>query len=280
MKHVVIVGLLIILSSCRQGQNLSGVAGNNADSTLADSLLQSSDSEWKYNSQDELNGLHWKSAKEYSDSIEKEYQALLKAMPQYKAYFDEEKKIWTEYQNMVRAVAQCEDHGSSSGMYVDDVLTQGITLREASFRSLLLHVRGKEVSFSKTTFTMEMIKDSYSAFVMSVSEDEYCENKPHYRNALRKEQSRWNMWMKTRTAISRKVDCSTRRYYDECTNILRRAKLIQLKNQNQTLGMTSQETLCCALPDGCSDKTLLEYPGFDKVWAKHCKFLDWYPKFE
>ena len=57
-------------------------------------------------------------------------------------------------------------------------------------------------------------------------------------------------------------------------------KLYQLKNQNQDLGMISGEVLKCALPEDCSDKALLDYPGFDIIWAKHCENLDWYPKFE
>ena len=53
-----------------------------------------------------------------------------------------------------------------------------------------------------------------------------------------------------------------------------------VKNQNQALGVTGHEPLDCILPDDCSDKALLEYPGFDKIWAKHCEDLDWYPKFD
>lgn len=42
--------------------------------------------------------------------------------------------------------------------------------------------------------------------------------------------------------------------------------------------MTSGEVMKCALPEDCSDKVLLEHPGFDKIRAKHCENLDWYPK--
>ena len=35
----------------------------------------------------------------------------------------------------------------------------------------------------------------------------------------------------------------------------------------------------CILPQDCSDKALLEYPGFDVVWARHEKNPDWFPKF-
>ena len=127
---------------------------------------------------------------------------------------------------------------------------------------------------------MAMIKDSYSSFIKAVGEDEYIDNKSQYQEALRKEQSCWDKWMETREIISNKLDEDTRRYYDECTNLVRRVKLLQVKNQNQALGMTGHEALDCILPDDCSDKALLEYPGFDKIWAKHDENSDWYPKFD
>ena len=71
-----------------------------------------------------------------------------------------------------------------------------------------------------------------------------------------------------------------KKVYDISTNQMLRTKLYQLKNQNQNLGMTSGEVMKCALPEDCSDRVLLEYPGFDKIWAKHIENLDWYPKFE
>ena len=125
-----------------------------------------------------------------------------------------------------------------------------------------------------------MIKDAYSAFIKAVGDDEYNDNKLHYQEALRKEQSCWDKWMEKREIISDKLDEDTRQYYDECTNLVRRVKLIQVKNQNQALGVTGHEPLDCILPDDCSDKALLEYPGFDKIWAKHCEDLAWYPKFD
>ena len=62
--------------------------------------------------------------------------------------------------------------------------------------------------------------------------------------------------------------------------MVKRFKLLQLKNQNQALGMCGHEVAECVLPEDCSDKVLLEYPGFDIVWAKHCEDTNWYPKFE
>ena len=165
-------------------------------------------------------------------------------------------------------------------MYVHDVLDLGIKLREVSFSKMAQHLRGERVSFSKTIFTPSMIADAYSAFIEAVGKDEYIEHKAQYQEALREEQKRFNEWMNCRFLTSQKMPPEIKSCYDNCTNMVRRTKLHQLKNQNQALGMCGHEVFDCVLPDDCSDKALLNYPGFDKVWAKHHENTDWYPKFE
>lgn len=86
--------------------------------------------------------------------------------------------------------------------------------------------------------------------------------------------------MECRRMNSEKLITNVRRIYDGCTNLMMREKLRQLKNQNNALGICSKDILDCVLPDDCSDKALLEYPGFDVVWAKHCKDPGWYPVFK
>jgi hypothetical protein len=281
LGNVLIAGLSIIWTSCNHGQTKSVVSAIcTNDSVQNDSLAQVSDDKYEYQDQRELNELHANLMIEYNDSIEKGFRTLQSTLPQYKEYFDKEKKAWMTYQEAVRIVASCEDHGSSTSMFIDDVLSQGIKLRETSFRHLLYHFRGEEVSFSKTTFTLAMIKDAYSAFIKAVGENEYNDNKLQYQKAIRNEQSYWDKWMETRETISNKLDKDIRIYYDECTNLVRRTKLLQVKNQNQALGLTGHEPLDCVLPDDCSDNALLKYPGFAKVWAKHCENTDWYPTFE
>lgn len=121
-----------------------------------------------------------------------------------------------------------------------------------------------------------MIADAYTSFMnagMDVESDDIKMQK-RYKASVRKEQKCWNEWMACRESISKKLPDNLRKIYDGCTNMTMRTKLLQLKNQNRNLGMTSGEMLKCALPDNCSDKTLLEYPGFDKVWKKHLNDLD------
>ena len=242
--------------------------------------MESKCDEIVYRDQAELNEIHGNWYFKYNDSIEKSFQELISVLPEYKNELLKEKAIWLNYQKAVRDVAGCEDHGSSTSMYVDDVLRQGVLLRETSCKKLLLHLKGECVYFSKTIFTYAMIKDAYSAYIKAIGEDECLENRPAYQEVLQKEQKFWNEWMYYRGVLSAKLPSNIKRYYDNCTNMVKRTKLLQLKNQNRALGMCGHEEAECVLPDNASDKALLKYPGFNIVWAKHCGNTDWYPNFE
>lgn len=266
--------MLIVACSCSN----HNVTTNNVDKNK-DSISEINQ-EYEYQDQRELNEHHATWMLEYNDSIEKEFQDLLSALPQYREIFDKEKKNWEKYQKVVREMANCEDHGSSTSMFIDDMLNQGISLREASFRNLQLHLRGKSVLFSKTTFTPEMISNAYSAFIKAVGDDDYNRFRAKYQEKLRKEQQLWDEWMKYRNQVSQKLPKEIKSVYEKCTNQMMRTKLIHLKNQNQGLGMIGSEVVGCILPENCTDKALVEYPGFDVIWAKHSENTDWYPKFE
>jgi hypothetical protein len=266
--------MLIVACSCSN----HNVTTNNVDKNK-DSISEINQ-EYEYQDQRELNEHHATWMLEYNDSIEKEFQDLLSALPQYREIFDKEKKNWEKYQKVVREMANCEDHGSSTSMFIDDLLNQGISLREASFRNLQLHLRGKSVLFSKTTFTPEMISNAYSAFIKAVGDDDYNRFRAKYQEKLRKEQQLWDEWMRYRNQVSQKLPKEIKSVYEKCTNQMMRTKLIHLKNQNQGLGMIGSEVVGCILPENCTDKALVEYPGFDVIWAKHSENTDWYPKFE
>lgn len=248
--------------------------------SIKSDLSKKGSEEKGYQSQAELNEIHYKWHTEYNDSIEKNFQKLISMMPEYANELNKEKDVWQKYQKAVREVADCEDYGSSTSMFVDDVLNQSVNLREASFCKLIKHLKGEGVLFSKTIFSSSMLSDAYAAYINAIGANNYIDNKVKYQEALRKEQKCWNEWMYCRASLSCKLPSEIKRFYDNCTNMVRRTKLLQLKNQNQALGMFGHEVVDCVLPDDCSDKALLNYPGFDKVWEKHCENTDWYPKFE
>ena len=268
MKRVVIAYLLIVLS-CNLGRTSNIASANVANFVLNDSQPQVAGNEYEQLTQMEMNDLCAEWLKNYKDSVEQEFQKLESIFPLYKEYFDMEKKAWMKYQEAVGNVANSVEHGSSWPMFFSAVMQQGIQLRETSFSHLLLRINGEMTSNSTTTFSMSMIKDAYSAFIKAVGKDEFIENKQRYQETLRKEQLCWEEWMATRENISKVLDLVTQKLYDECTNLVRRAKLIQVKNQNKALGMCGQDELDCVLPTDCTDQALLNYPGFDKVWEKY-----------
>lgn len=281
MKKIIYVVILIALTSCNQNKSNKTIADNaTGDSTMEESYQIDNDTIEPFQTQAEINEGCYNEYVANEDSVENEFQKLLEALPQYRKEFLKEKAIWEKYQKAVLEVSECEDHGSSTPMYVSAVLSQGTQIRGVPQHYLYLHNQGKDISYTKTTFTPQMIADAYSAYIKAVGNDEYLEQKTKYQESLRKEQKCWDDLLKCRKETSKLMTGELKKIYDISTNQMLRTKLHQLKNQNQDLGMISGEVMKCALPEDCSDKVLLEYPGFDKIWAKHCENLDWYPKFD
>ncbi len=281
MKKIIYVVILIALTSCNQNKSNKAIADNaTGDSIMEESYQTDNDTIEPFQTQAEINEACYNEYVANEDSVEKEFQKLLEVLPQYRKEFLKEKVVWEKYQKAVQEVSRCEDHGSSTPMYVSAVLSQGTQIRGVPQHYLYLHTQGKEIPNSKTTFTPTMIADAYSAYITAVGEDEYIEQKTEYQESLRKEQRCWDDLLECRKKTSQLLAGDIKKVYDISTNQMIRTKLYQLKNQNQDLGMTSGEVMKCALPEDCSDKVLLDYPGFDKIWAKHCENLDWYPKFD
>jgi hypothetical protein len=263
--------LTIFCSSCGN-KNVQG-SDDAVDSMNTETGLQENSTEEVFQSQADINVSYGNETTAYADSIEQDFQTLITALPKYKAEFNKEKAAWERYRDAVREVVGfvISEHGSSAPMYVCDVMCLTIDLRSASFRNLLLHVQQKPTSLSKTVFTDAMIAAAYPAFVKAVTPSENTDKNElkKFKSAILKEQKCWNEWMACRSSVSKILPDEIRKIYDGCTNMTRRTKLLQLKNQNCNLGMISGDIMKCALPDDCSDKALLEYPGFDKAWEKY-----------
>ena len=276
-KFILFVTLLLCI-----GWLISCPTNKKTASTFSqDTIVDKSDDvdEGDFQTQAEINEASGNASIEYRDSIEGVFQNLIALRPQYKDKLKKEKTYWDKYMEAVRDVAGYGNHGSSTPMYVADVINQGVQLREETLHDFYIHAKGETVFWNDTKFTTAMISDAYSAFIKAVGEDEYMEQKSELQVALQKEQKCWNEWMKCRESISKKLSSEDEVVYDVCTNLAYRTKLLQLKNQNQGLGMISDEIARCVLPapSQCSDNMILQYPGFDKVWAKHCENTDWYP---
>jgi hypothetical protein len=228
-----------------------------------------------------------KGYEKYKDRVEGEFQQLVEALPDYKNLFLSEKEKWENYHEAVLAMISLEDHGSSGTLNIMGALDQSVDLWSASFQNLLMYKQNKDVSFPHTKFTSRMIDDAYNAYINQEDEDWYnafSDNEKdgmvEHHKAIEYEWQLWNKWMAYRKTVSKSLPKDLRKIYDECTNLTMRTKLHQLKNQNAGLGLMSDDISDCLLPDSCSDKVLLEYPGLNIVLEKHSADLKWYPTFE
>ncbi len=213
--------------------------------------------------------------------VEKEFQQLISAHPGQEALFCKEKERWENYHEAVLAVAELEDHGSSGALYIVGTLEQSVDLWLASFQNLWLIEQSQDISFPKTVFTSRMIDDAYAAYIQQEDNDWsnfFSDNEKdgmeEHHKAIEHEWQLWNEWMGFRKTVSKSLPKDMRKIYDGCTNLTMRTKLLQLKNQNQGLGLINDYIDSCLLPDSCSDKELLDYPGFNVVLKKHSENLD------
>ena len=213
--------------------------------------------------------------------VEKEFQQLISAHPEQEALFREEKERWENYHEAVLAVAWLEDHGSSGALYIVGTLEQSVDLWLASFHNMWLIEQNQDISFPKTVFTSRMIDDAYAAYIQQEDNDWsnfFSDNEKdgmeEHHKAIEHEWQLWNEWMTFRKTVSKSLPKDMRKIYDGCTNLTMRMKLLQLKNQNQGLGLINDFIDSCLLPDSCSDKELLDYPGFNVVLKRNSDDLN------
>ena len=221
-----------------------------------------------------------KDYEKYKDRVEGEFQQLVEALPDYKNLFLNEKERWENYHEAVLAVAEFEDHGSSGALYITGVLEQSVDLWLASFHNLWLFDQNQDMSFSETIFTTRMIDDAYKAYFKQADgwARSYCfeekDGLKEHHDALVHERKRWDEWMSYRKTVSQPLPKDLRKIYDGCTNLTKRTKLHQLKNQNEGLGLINDYIDSCLLPESCTDRELLDYPGFNVVLKMHSEDLD------
>ena len=213
--------------------------------------------------------------------VEKEFQQFISAHPEQESLFREDKKRWEHYHEAVLAVSELEDHGSSGTLYIIGTLEQSVDLWLASFHNLWLYEQNQDIEFPKAAFTSRMIDDAYSAYIKQEDEDwynGYTDNEKdgmeEHHKAIENEWQLWNEWMAYRKTVSKALPKDLRGIYDGCTNLTMRTKLLQLKNQNAVCGIFGSGVWEHVLPDSCTDKELLEYPGFNVVWDQYLDSLD------
>lgn len=205
-------------------------------------------------------------AKQYEDSVNNVFSAFLKQMPEFKSLLEEERLVWEDYKvaayEAYRRINMNGFCGSTAPLgfcfFGEDIAKQFLVSFDTT-------------SVSHMTITNVMIKDEYSRFadygIARFSNngfmDEY--TLAEQQDALRAEQKAWEEWMMKREAISAKMAGVTKRRYDNCTNELKRMKLIQLKDQYQWYPIGCDDFFEHQLAPNCSDEELKAYSSFDQV---------------
>ena len=79
------------------------------------------------------------------------------------------------------------------------------------------------------------------------------------RCALKNDMRYWDKWMAERRKVSAQLPMPFKKVYDNCTNNLKRRKLIQIKSRYLGYGICSGFELDCILKKDCSDEELFNY---------------------
>ena len=213
--------------------------------------------------------------------VEGEFQQLVEALSDYKNLFIKEKEKWENYHDAVLAMISLEDHGQSGTLNIIGALNQSLDLWSASFHNLLLYKQNQDMSFTHTKFTSRMIEDAYQTFFEVATDNWYNpytddpnEGLEEYQATVSNERKMWNEWMKYRKIVAKALPKDMCEVYNGCTNLTMRTKLHQLKNQNEGLGLINDYIDSCLLPESCTDRELLDYPGFNVVLKRNSDDLN------
>lgn len=170
----------------------------------------------------------------------------------------------------------------------DDILLGGswwwFTLIEFMRECDQLNRDSKMVLFARLTQSTDtMVSYPYKVITKSAISAEYKKTE-HYlcyheltyeltdtiriHSLLNKDKAAWFRWMQARATVSASLTGNIKSDYDNTTNRMKRAKLIQLKNRFNGYGVMSNQMSECLLSDDCTDKELQEQ-DFEKRWDEY-----------
>lgn len=107
-------------------------------------------------------------------------------------------------------------------------------------------------------FTMEAVDTEYDRFMAELHEDEYSYPLDVQKKALVRNRRAWHEWMDARTKVSHSLSGMPKDIYVNCTNNVRRSKLINLKNRYSAYGVMSEEMAAGLIYPSIDDDDLLK----------------------
>lgn len=226
-----------------------------------DSLLSYSiGSQWDANVQ------AWLAAQLYHYKVEIYNNRLLDCSNSFKNLFVSEQCVWKEYEKALHDICDKiivgKNGGSASpmiysGFFIESYEQRLISLLDCYFTLKDFDYRSTE---KHKLISDNMIHRAYSDFFHRLTDSDYEDySADEKRNALRNDMRFWNKWMAERRNVSVQLPMPLKEVYDNCTNNLKRRKLIQLKNFYDGYGLTTSFTQELILHPDCSDEELFNY---------------------
>lgn len=226
-----------------------------------DSLLSYSfGSQWDYNIHASL------AAQLHQYKVEIYNHRLLDCSNEFKDILIAEHCAWKEYEKALHDVCDkivVGKHGGSGApiTYADffiesyeqrllSFLDYYFTSADSNFRPIEKH-RLIPDKMMQTAYS-----DFYDGLINSDYEDYSVEEK---QCALKNDMRFWDKWMAERRKVSAQLPMPLKKVYDNCTNNLKRRKLIQIKSRYLGYGICSGFELDCILKKDCSDEELFNY---------------------
>lgn len=239
-----------------------------------DSLLSYSlGSQWDANIQ------AWLATKLHECKVEIYNNRLLDCNNMFKDILVSEHSVWKEYEEALYDICDKlvvgKHGGSGAPMAYGDFFIESYEQRLLSFLDYYFTLIDSNFQLIEKHRVIpdKMMQKAYSDFyddlINSDFEDYSVEEK---RCALNNDMRFWNKWMAERQKISKQLSLPFKTIYDNCTNNLKRRKLIQLKNQylDHWTGIP-QSTADVLLQQDCSDEELFNY---DYQTRRHDAFVN------
>lgn len=191
---------------------------------------------------------------------------LLDCNSKFKDILISEHRTWKQYEEALRDVCDKivigKNGGSRAPMTYGDFFIESyeqrlisfldyyFTLSDSNYHSIKNHllISDKMIHRAYGDFFGELIHSDYEDYSV---EEKQC--------ALKNDMHFWDKWMAERQKISMQLPTLHKQTYDNCTNNLKRRKLIQLKNQYLEHSPIPMSTANILLRQDCSDKELFEY---------------------
>ena len=225
-----------------------------------DSLLSYSlGSQWDANIQ------AWLATKLHECKVEIYNNRLLDCNNKFKDILVSEHSVWKEYEEALHDVCDkivVGKHGGSGAplaygeFFIESYEQRLISLLDYYFT---LGDSNYQPTERHRVIPDKMVHRAYSDFFDVINSDYEEYSVEEKQCALKNDMRFWDKWMAERRKVSAQLPMPLKKVYDNCTNNLKRRKLIQIKSRYWGYGICSSFELDCILKKDCSDEELFSY---------------------